>query len=131
MKLTSTDVVSHIKITSAGLTALLVTVVGQVIAFVPSLASDQQILISAGSTAIAAVFLVANAVHALAGSKAPAALLGEPLELKPMLGTFTPPAPVTVNVHGGAAERYVSGPHAGSTIAPAPPPSPPAVPPAA
>lgn len=79
MNLTSTDAVSHIKITQASLLALFTTIVGQLVAFVPSLASKEQILISAGSTAIAAVFLVANAVHALAGSKSPAVPVAEPV----------------------------------------------------
>ncbi len=65
----STDPVSHLKITAAGVIALFVTVVGQVVAFVPSLKSREETLISVGSVVISAVFLVANAVHAQAGAK--------------------------------------------------------------
>jgi hypothetical protein len=67
--MTTTNPVSHIKITQAGLIALLATIVGQLVAFIPNLAGDQQILISAGSAAIGAVFMIANAIHALATSK--------------------------------------------------------------
>jgi hypothetical protein len=68
MKLTSTDPVSHIKITQAGLIAALVAIVGQLAAFVPNIAQYQSTLISAGTAVIAAAFLIANAGHALAGS---------------------------------------------------------------
>jgi hypothetical protein len=61
--------ISHLKITQAGLVALLVTIIGQLVAFVPALAPDKQILISAASTAVAAAFLIANAIHALIATK--------------------------------------------------------------
>ena len=67
--MTSTGSVSHIKITQAGLIALFVTVGGMGVAFVPSLSSIEQIVISAGSTLIAAIFLVVNSVHAIAGTR--------------------------------------------------------------
>lgn len=63
---------SHLNVTQAGITALLVAAVGQVAAFVPSVAAYQQTLISAGSFAIAVGFLLANAIHHLASSKTPA-----------------------------------------------------------
>lgn len=61
--------ISHFKITQASLISALTFIVGQVVAFVPNLASDQQVLISAGTAVISAVFLIANSVHALASSK--------------------------------------------------------------
>lgn len=61
--------IGHLTITQAGLVSALTFVVGQLVAFVPSLGTDKQNLISAGSAVIAAVFLVANAVHHLADSK--------------------------------------------------------------
>jgi hypothetical protein len=68
MKVTTTDTPGHVKITSAGLTALLVTVVGQLVAFIPTFAPYKAVLISAGTAVIAAAWLLANARHALAGS---------------------------------------------------------------
>jgi hypothetical protein len=65
---TTSPSVSHIRITQAGLIALLTTIVGQVVAFVPAFGPDKQDLISAGSAVIAAAFLLANGVHALASS---------------------------------------------------------------
>lgn len=62
---------SHLNVTQAGVTSLLVAIVGQVVAFVPSLANSQQVLVSAGSFGIAVAFLIANAVHHLASSRAP------------------------------------------------------------
>jgi hypothetical protein len=59
---------SHLKITQAGLVGLLTTIVGQVVAFVPSFAPDKQILISAGSAVIATGFMLANGLHKLADS---------------------------------------------------------------
>lgn len=59
---------SHLSITQAGITALFVTVVGQLVAFIPSFGPDKQALISAGSTIIAAVFMLANAGHKIADS---------------------------------------------------------------
>jgi energy-converting hydrogenase Eha subunit A len=67
-RMTSTDPVSHIKITKAGLIALATTVIGQLVAYVPSFAPDKQTLISLTSAAIAFAFLLANGIHALAGS---------------------------------------------------------------
>ena len=63
--------VSHLKITQAGLVSALTFVVGQLAAFVPSISAAQQVLVSAGTAVIAAVFLIANAIHALASSKHP------------------------------------------------------------
>lgn len=57
---------SHLKVTQAGLVSLLTAIVGQLVAFVPAFAPDKQVLISAGSSIIAAAFLGANAVHHLA-----------------------------------------------------------------
>lgn len=65
---------SSLKITQTDLIAALTWVVGQVVAFVPSLGTDKQDLISAGSTIIVAVFLVAKAIHAIADSKTPVAV---------------------------------------------------------
>lgn len=59
---------SHLKVTQAGLVSLLTTIAGQVVAFVPAFAPDKQLLISAGSSAISAAFLLANAGHHLADS---------------------------------------------------------------
>ncbi|MBV9805230.1 MAG: hypothetical protein JO130_18675 [Solirubrobacterales bacterium] len=61
--------ISHLRIAQAGVVALLTTIIGQVVAFVPAFAPDKQILVSAASTVIAAVFLVANAIHALIATK--------------------------------------------------------------
>jgi hypothetical protein len=60
--------VSHFSITQASVTSAFAFIVGQVIAFVPSFAQDQQVLISAGTAVISAVFLVANSIHKLADS---------------------------------------------------------------
>lgn len=56
--------------TQASLTALFIYIVGQAVAFVPSLSSSQQNLISAGSLVIAAVFALIHLVEhfAAAGS---------------------------------------------------------------
>ncbi len=78
MKLTSTDTASHIKITQAGALALLVAIGGLVVGLVPSWAPYERVIISSAPAILAAVFLIANAGHALAGSRAPA-LLGEPI----------------------------------------------------
>lgn len=59
---------SHLKITQASLVSALTFIVGQLVAFVPAFGPDKQNLISAGSAVIAAVFLVANAIHKLADS---------------------------------------------------------------
>ena len=59
-------------VTQASVTALFVTIVGQVIADVPAWAAYKSQVISGGSIVIAAVFVVANAVHHLAESRAPA-----------------------------------------------------------
>lgn len=58
----------HLSITQSGITAMFVTIVGQLIAFIPSFGPDKQALISAGSTVIAAVFMLANGFHKLADS---------------------------------------------------------------
>jgi hypothetical protein len=59
---------SHLPITQASLVSALTFIVGQLVAFVPAFGPDKQLLISAGSSVIAAVFLVANAIHHLAAS---------------------------------------------------------------
>lgn len=61
--------VPHFKIAQSGLIAILTSFIGQLVAFVPAFAPDKQILISAGSVAIGAAFMIANAVHAVIGSK--------------------------------------------------------------
>lgn len=58
----------NLKVTQTDLIALLVMIVGQVAAFVPSFAADKAIVISAGTAAITAAFLVAKAIHAVASS---------------------------------------------------------------
>lgn len=60
--------ISHYKINQASLISALTFIVGQVVAFVPQFGADKQILISAGTAVISAIFLVANSVHALASS---------------------------------------------------------------
>jgi hypothetical protein len=59
---------SHFSITQASLITALTFVVGQLAAFVPAFGPDKQMLISAGSAAISAVFLIANSIHKLADS---------------------------------------------------------------
>lgn len=59
---------SKIKINQADLTAALVAIVGYVVAFVPQMSTDKEIIIAAGTTAIAVVFRVAKAVEAVAHS---------------------------------------------------------------
>lgn len=54
----------HFSITQASAISAFTFVVGQLVAFVPSMGPDKQNLISAGSALIAAVFLIANAIHA-------------------------------------------------------------------
>lgn len=61
--------IGHYSITRATLIAAFTTVVGQLIAFLPSLGPDKQNLISAGSIVISAAFVLGNAIHALASSK--------------------------------------------------------------
>lgn len=53
--------------TQAGVTSLFVYIVGQAVAFVPSLSNDQQQLISIGTLVIAAVFMLVHAAHAAIG----------------------------------------------------------------
>lgn len=60
---------THFKITQASLISLFTTVVGFLVAFVPNFASDQQVLIAAGTSTLSAAFLIANAVHAFIASK--------------------------------------------------------------
>jgi hypothetical protein len=60
---------SHLSIKQSGLTSLFVMIVGQLVAFVPAFGPDKQALIAAGTTVIAAVFLIANAIHAVVASK--------------------------------------------------------------
>lgn len=59
---------SKIKLNQADLTAALITIVGYVVAFVPQMSTDKEIIIAAGTTAIAVVFRVAKAVEAVAHS---------------------------------------------------------------
>lgn len=65
---TTDSSVSHIKISQAGLISAVTFIIGQIVAFVPAFGPDKQALISAGTAVISAVFLVANAIHALASS---------------------------------------------------------------
>lgn len=51
-----------LNITQASITSIIVFILGQVVAFVPSLSTDKQVLISAGTAVVAAVFAI---VHAL------------------------------------------------------------------
>ena len=60
--------ISHLKITQASIVSAFTFIVGQLVAFLPNLGPDKQNLISAGTAAIAAVFLIANAIHKLADS---------------------------------------------------------------
>lgn len=62
----------YFPITQASLITLLTAVVGQVVAFVPSLAPREQTLISLGSILISVAFLIANAIHAHASARRPA-----------------------------------------------------------
>jgi hypothetical protein len=71
MQLASTDQASHVSITKAGIVALFTTVVGQVVALVPSWAPDKSHIIQIGSFAIAGLWLLANSIHAIAGAKDP------------------------------------------------------------
>lgn len=61
--------IGHLTITQASLVSALTFIVGQLVAFVPSLGTDKQDLISAGTAVIAAVFLIANAIHSIADGK--------------------------------------------------------------
>lgn len=57
------------KPTAAGLIGVFTAVVGQIVAYVPSLQPDAQIVISAGSVVLGAVFtLVSGLVHHKAGT---------------------------------------------------------------
>lgn len=59
---------THLTITQASVTAAVATVIGWIVAFVPAFGPDKQNLIAAGTTVVAAVFLLANAIHKLADS---------------------------------------------------------------
>ena len=67
--MSSTNPVSHVKITTASLIALVTTIVGAVCAIVPQWSTDKQIIIAALTAVITAVPLIVNSIHALAGSK--------------------------------------------------------------
>jgi hypothetical protein len=73
----------YFSITQSSITALVTVVIGQVVAFVPSLSGQEQALISLGSTVVAVAFLIANAIHAHAAAKITAAIVTKPM----------PPAP--------------------------------------
>lgn len=60
----------HLTVTQASLTSLFVYLVGQAVAFVPAISSQQQQLISVGSLVIAAVFALAHLVQDFAANKA-------------------------------------------------------------
>lgn len=60
---------THFKLTQASLISLFTTIVGFVAAFVPNISSEKEVLISAGTTTIAAVFLLVNAIHAVLATK--------------------------------------------------------------
>lgn len=60
--------VSHLKIAQSSVLALTTSIIGVVVAFVPQWVPYQQVLIVAVSSGISAVFLIANAVHALASA---------------------------------------------------------------
>lgn len=62
---------THISITQAGIIAGLTTVIGQVVALVPSWSPNKSILIQLCSAIVAAAFLGANAIHHLADSASP------------------------------------------------------------
>lgn len=94
----------HFSITQAAVTSAVTFVVGQLVAFVPSLSNDQEILISLGSSLVAVAFLVANAIHAHASVTA------APVASAPVV------APVPV-----AAPAPAAAPAA--AVAPAPPAS--------
>lgn len=61
--------IKALSITQAGAVAALTTIVGFLVAFVPSIAQWQSDIISIGGAVIAVAFLVANAVHAHAFAK--------------------------------------------------------------
>ena len=102
---------SHLKVTQAGLLALLTTIIGQIVAFVPQLASQEQLLISIGSTAISLGFLLANAIHAVASAK---------------LSTSTLELDVEAAVHRilGQLAQHAVRPAAAPSQPPAPQPAP-------
>lgn len=58
-----------LNVTQASVTALFVWIVGQVVALVPNLGNEQQVLVSAGSTVIAAVFAIVHLVQDYATQK--------------------------------------------------------------
>lgn len=62
---------THFSVTQSSIIAAFTAVVTQLIAYVPAWATDKSEIISGGGIVIAAVFLVANAIHHLAASKAP------------------------------------------------------------
>lgn len=59
----------HLTVTQATLTAAFIWIVGQAVAFVPSISNEQQVLVSAGSLVIAAVFAVVHLVRDFTISK--------------------------------------------------------------
>lgn len=58
---------SRLNPTQASITAAVIYLIGQVVAFVPSLSSEQQELVSIGSLVVAIVFAAIHLVHALIG----------------------------------------------------------------
>lgn len=97
--------VTHLKITQASLISALTFVVGQVVAFVPTLGTDKQNLISAGSTAIALGFIIANSIHALASSKNPVGLIESQLpKIEEIGGKVLAQASQDVNKGASASE---------------------------
>lgn len=66
----TTDPVSHVKITTATLIALVTTIVGVLCAIVPSWSGEREVIIAAATAVITTAGLVANAVHALAAGHA-------------------------------------------------------------
>lgn len=106
---------SHLTVTQAGVTAMLVALVGQVAAFVPSVAAYQQVLVSAGSFAIAVGFLLANAIHHLAAAKTPATPVNVRDEVNDVLRGI---------VAAGLSAQAPPAPAAAKTAQPPPPPAP-------
>jgi hypothetical protein len=66
--MTSTDPASHVKITQAGLVALLVSIGGLVAGLVPDWKPYVQVIVAAAPSLVAVVWLIANAIHALSST---------------------------------------------------------------
>lgn len=93
---------SHLTITQAGLTSLVVMMIGQLVAFVPSLAPLQQLLISIAATAVSLGFLVANAIHKMADAKTAAAAVAAPAAVAQPVPAVAPSAVVVPPAVGNA-----------------------------